>query len=147
MNFNLATFLAGLLDGFVDSFKLKNPRAFVILAGVLFLVYSGLEYYLDNQLISDVKISVFGFEIWLLDTLTKLIVALGFVSGAHTPKQPAAISIPADWTLSARYEVGDVVRISGGEFRCIKVHQAEYANGPFNPNQGPEYWANTLLSA
>lgn len=87
---NITLFLKTLLTQLVDGFKMKNPQAFAIVAAILYIIYAALDHLLGAMLIQDFSITLLGLEVYILDAIKNLIVALGFVVGAHTPPLPQA---------------------------------------------------------
>lgn len=79
-------FLRSNLSKWVDQFKLKNPQAFAIVAGVLYLVWWSLDNYLGNGMLKDISINLLGMEFYLLDGVKNVLVFVLASVGAHTPK-------------------------------------------------------------
>ncbi len=76
------------LNKFVDDFKLKNPRGFFIVQGVVgFLIFT-LGNYLLNGYIKEVTFTIplIGTSVDLFKTILGALVVLGQMIGAHTPK-------------------------------------------------------------
>lgn len=80
-------FLKTQLTKWVDQFKLKNPQAFAIVAGVIYIVWWSLDNYLGNGMLKDIEIQVFGMTFYLLDGVKNILVFILASVGAHTPQK------------------------------------------------------------
>lgn len=79
-------FLKTQLTKWVDQFKLKNPQAFAIVAGIIYMVWWSLDNYLGNGMLKDIEIQVFGMTFYLLDGVKNILVFILASVGAHTPQ-------------------------------------------------------------
>lgn len=79
-------FLRTQLTKWVDQFKLKNPQAFAVVAGVLYVVWWSLDNYLGNGMLKDISLNLFGMEIYVLDAVKNTLVFILASVGAHTPQ-------------------------------------------------------------
>ena len=79
-------FLRTQLTKWVDQFKLKNPQAFAVVAGVLYVVWWSLDNYLGNGMLKDISLNLFGMEIYVLDAVKNTLVFIMASVGAHTPQ-------------------------------------------------------------
>jgi len=82
----ITEFLRTQLVKWVDGFKLKNPQAFAIVAGVLYVVWYVLDNYLGNGMLKDISFNLFGMEIYVLDAVKNTLVFIMASVGAHTPQ-------------------------------------------------------------
>lgn len=78
--------LKNQLVKWVDQFKLKNPQAYAIVAGSLYVIWLTLDTYLTNGALKDVEIEILGLSFYLLKTIGSVIVFLLTAVGAHTPQ-------------------------------------------------------------
>lgn len=77
------------LTGIVDSFKMKNPVVFTVVAGVLATIYFGLGNAIDATL-PDGTPWLQEAAVQILETVRTGIVFLLTLFGAHTPQSTTA---------------------------------------------------------
>ena len=81
-----------LLRGPIDSFKMKSPGAFTIIASLLFGSVVGVTWGLEQTIIVDVEgvetvmDAIQGKIRNVLEWVRTAMVAIGFALGAHTPE-------------------------------------------------------------
>ena len=90
MNNAIVDFLKKLIWGFVDKFKMKNPVVFGVVATILFGIFNTISNLVLQGLLADLVLFTLPFVGKV--TITKTIVALLTLLGAHTPSLPAAPS-------------------------------------------------------
>lgn len=78
------------LDGLIDSFKMKNPKAFAVVSAVILGLFYVVNYVLGLDVLNESLANTFT---WIANIVLVPLLAL---LGAHTPKppieQPTAVS-------------------------------------------------------
>lgn len=81
---SILDFIKAQIFKLVDSFKMKNPTAFAVVASTLLGIYTVIENLLKSGVITDVvlfKIPFLNIDV----SITMLIVCVLTLLGAHTP--------------------------------------------------------------
>jgi hypothetical protein len=140
---NIPAFILAALVRLVDNFKTKNPQMFLIVVGVLMAVYSALEYYTANDLLTDVEVNIFGLSFFVISTIKKALVLIMALTGAHTPQVRALVAQPATalaatpppnkydaWKGGQVYRKGQIISQYGKNFTPKIDHISNETNQP-----------------